>query len=228
MRSVEPGRAGFHSASHIFPPGFTTNCTFASAVTRGSTTRYTCTIADGGAAGPLFVAAAADAPGRQWVGPSPAAVWQQIAQQVMPAARCRVALASLHHAAAAAEKAQALRSHRRCCWPLLLQVAQANGAPAPAVDGDVLFALSNPLVAMLIQVSRGARAACKHCASVYWLLATSAARPLLCSARPLPTLCPPSALPVLPPPPCRSCLVRPAAPPSSPSGLLHRLAWWQQ
>lgn len=39
-------------------------------------------VADGGPAGPLFVVVVPDAPGQQWLGPSPDAVWQQVQQRV--------------------------------------------------------------------------------------------------------------------------------------------------
>lgn len=58
---------------------------YPSSVSPGSETKYTCVVADGavaGAAGPLFLVVAADAPGQQWLAQSPQAVWQQIHTQV--------------------------------------------------------------------------------------------------------------------------------------------------
>jgi hypothetical protein len=42
-------------------------------------------VADAGPAGPLFVVVVPDAPGQQWLGPTPDAVWQQVQQRVSAA-----------------------------------------------------------------------------------------------------------------------------------------------
>jgi hypothetical protein len=79
---VEPGRPGFHTSSHIFPLGYTASAKFPSSVQPGIEVAYTCMVADGGPAGPLFVVVVPDAPGQQWLGPTPDAVWQQVQQRV--------------------------------------------------------------------------------------------------------------------------------------------------
>jgi hypothetical protein len=82
LRRVEPTRAGFHTPSHIFPLGYTASAKFPSSVQPGVEVAYTCMVADGGPAGPLFVVVVPDAPGQQWLGPTPDAVWQQVQQRV--------------------------------------------------------------------------------------------------------------------------------------------------
>lgn len=79
---IEPSRPGFHTPNHIFPLGYTASAKYPSCVTPGAESAYTCMVADGGPAGPLFVVVVPDAPGQQWLGPSPDAVWQQVQQRV--------------------------------------------------------------------------------------------------------------------------------------------------
>lgn len=72
VQSIDPA---FHTSSHVFPVGYTATCTYPSVTVPGATTRYTTTIAEGSAnTAALFVVVAADAPGRQWVGTTPAGV----------------------------------------------------------------------------------------------------------------------------------------------------------
>lgn len=62
LGTIEYKRAGFHTDRHIFPIGYKSIRNYASMVEKDGRTTYTCTILDGGSAGPIFRVVPDDSP----------------------------------------------------------------------------------------------------------------------------------------------------------------------
>eukprot|EP01018_Ginkgo_biloba_P030644 Gb_34996 [translate_table: standard] len=62
LGTIEYERAGFHTDRHIFPIGYTSIRNYASMVDPEGRATYTCTIRDGGIAGPMFCVTPDDSP----------------------------------------------------------------------------------------------------------------------------------------------------------------------
>lgn len=79
LGTIEYKRAGFHTDRHVFPIGFTSMRIYASMVDKVQRTTYTCTIRDGGSAGPLFRVIPDDSPGTVIERDSASGAWAIVA-----------------------------------------------------------------------------------------------------------------------------------------------------